>query len=1152
MSVSPAQCPSTDVLESIALGGETPAAFRQHLASCSTCRDRLARIRADNEFLTGFAVEGSLPAVRTAEPSHEISIPGYQVVREIRRGGQGVVYQAVQRSTKRDVAIKVMKQGPFATLADRSRFTREIETLGGLDHPNIVAIHDAGVISGFHYFVMDYVDGEALDEYVAARRHLAPNVLHAAEPPSPVGSTDAPRPIVDDSARPARRRAGLELASVLGLFIKICDAVHAAHLRGVMHRDLKPSNIRVDRSGEPHVLDFGLAKSTDAERDSAMTRTGQFVGSLPWASPEQVEGDSARIDLRTDVYSLGAILFQILTGALPFDIGSNLRSVFENVVNRPPPRPSAVRSSTGGPPLDDELDTIVLKCLSKDPERRYQSAGDLARDLRRYLSGDAIEAKRESAMYVLRKTLQRYRFRVAAAVAFVALLGVFGVVMAVLYRHSTRLEKEAVRSASSLSDLLSSSSVEQGRMAGMLGNMDQAEQLLWRELLLQRLPGEEAAVRLTAPPGPPQAYWGLWEVYRRFPCLRTVTMQPGAPRTLTVASDGTSVWTANYEGFVQEVDQFGARTDSFQLSDYSPMGWIKIDRRGTTIVGRGRGGLVLWRRSARIERAFQPLPDSDGAFELIRLAHSGERVAAACGGEARVWDLGTGRPIAHVAIDQHEIRAIALSNDERRLAVRDRSGSLFLWDLESEQLLARVGSGVGAPEWLGWGDLLFSPDGRRLADAWWDMAGRIWDLTTDPPTATLLSEVPASYRVQGFSPDSRLLAIGDASGALRVFDAGSGQRLTSFAAHPSRILGVGFTGDGRAVWTCGASDLRLWEVAADAGVGVSRFADDKLHGVSVSPDGQWLVAGGSAGRLRRIERDDRQASAIEIYGNPTVASVAVSPDGRRVAAATYGNAALLWPAEDLWQRPIALLHPQGVSFVCFSADSLRVATACDDRIVRVWRAADGALERELHGCEDRIPQAAFDATGRRVAAAVRDGSLLVWDTQTGERQTWATATRSPLRAVRFAPDNQRLFTAGADRSVNLWDVSTRQRIGQLAGHGHEIYCLDISPDGALIASGDSGGAIRLWHARLLRPLATLDGHDGAVMAVRFTPDGRTLVSVSLDGTVREWRLDYYERHIAGQVDAQLRKLPPEIAASPQADAWRAWAMNALGAPVSSD
>jgi tetratricopeptide (TPR) repeat protein/tRNA A-37 threonylcarbamoyl transferase component Bud32 len=335
------------------------------------------------------------------------SLPGYEIIEELQRGGQGVVFRAVQTGTKRQVAIKVMREGSLAGRHDRARFEREVEILGQLNHPNIVAIHDTGSVAGSTYFVMDYIAGRPLDEHVAELR--------------------------------------LGVADTMRLFAKVCDAVNAAHLRGIIHRDLKPSNIRVTPDGEPRILDFGLAKISDADaRVATMTVTGQFVGSLPWASPEQTEGVSVGIDVRTDVYSLGVILYQLLTGRFPYEVYGGVREVMDNIARAQPAPPRSLRAR-----IDDEVATIVLKCLSKEPQRRYQSAGELGRDIRCYLAGEPIEAKRDSTWYVFRKTVRRYRLQATAAVALAVLLVGVTVTTTILYRRAVSAEDVAGAQAAS-------------------------------------------------------------------------------------------------------------------------------------------------------------------------------------------------------------------------------------------------------------------------------------------------------------------------------------------------------------------------------------------------------------------------------------------------------------------------------------------------------------------------------------------------------------------------------------------------------------------------------------------------------------------------------------------------------------------------------
>jgi non-specific serine/threonine protein kinase/serine/threonine-protein kinase len=399
------------------------AALNAHLAECPACSARSAALLAEHETWVdrlrsaGPPPPAPVPAVHAETGLGRDEIAGYEILEEIGRGGQGIVYRALQKSTKRAVALKVLREGPYASPAARRRFEREIEVVAVLDHAHIIKVFDSGETAGQRrYLVMDYVRGRRLDRYLAAE-----------SPPLP-----------------ARLR----------LFRKLCGAVNYAHQRGVLHRDLKPSNVLMGDDGEPRILDFGLARPI-TETAQPMTTTGQVAGTLPYMAPEQARGLPDAPDVRSDVYALGVMLYELLTGTFPYPVTGDTLQVLRHIAETPPSRlrgrsyvaPAAAPQNLPHGAIDDELETIVLKALAKERERRYQTAGDLARDIDHYLAHEPIEAKRDSGLYLLKKTLQRYRVAAGVAVAFVLLIAASTVALGVMYGRQVRLWATAEQQA---------------------------------------------------------------------------------------------------------------------------------------------------------------------------------------------------------------------------------------------------------------------------------------------------------------------------------------------------------------------------------------------------------------------------------------------------------------------------------------------------------------------------------------------------------------------------------------------------------------------------------------------------------------------------------------------------------------------------------
>jgi serine/threonine protein kinase len=415
-----------------------------HLKVCAACRRLVDAHQADERLAAGIrdafdAGTVFLPLESTSEPAPPIkpdAITGYEIRDEIHRGGQGVVFEALQKATRRTVALKVLLHGAFASNRQRRRFEREIEMVAGLQHPHIVTVYDSGLTSDSRpYLAMEYIDGVPLDKYVDARQTEV----------DPHGSAGG-------GEKPLTLREGLQL------FLKVCAAVAYAHQHGVIHRDLKPSNILIDREGEPHVLDFGLAKDleTPPADGKSVTLAGEFMGTVAYASPEQINLTST-LDVRSDVYSLGVILYEMLTGRFPYQVTGPIAEIFNRITSAQPEAPSAWhrrRSADGQRAaaersafrIDNDLETIILKCLSKPLERRYQSVDELTRDIRHYLANEPIEAKRDSGWYVLRKTVYKHRMAALVVIAFLAVIAE-AVIVSVIHRNQAIIDRDRVAHA---------------------------------------------------------------------------------------------------------------------------------------------------------------------------------------------------------------------------------------------------------------------------------------------------------------------------------------------------------------------------------------------------------------------------------------------------------------------------------------------------------------------------------------------------------------------------------------------------------------------------------------------------------------------------------------------------------------------------------
>lgn len=399
--------------------GELYASISGHLKECAVCREKVG------QFQISFQIEAksaevaqrtfSMPLVSASDntifdvtETLETMSDGYEILGELPRGGQAAVFKAIQKATKRVVAVKVLLRGKDAPKIARYRFEKEIELAANLRHPNIVTIYDSGVAQGQYYYAMEFISGVPLDEYVKMHQ--------------------------------------LSVRQTLSLFVQVVSGVAYAHQKGVIHRDLKPGNILVDEQGKPHILDFGLAKmlepsSITYEGSVMMSITGQVLGTLAYMAPEQAAGQVEDVDVRTDVYALGVILYKLLTGQFPYAVVGSALDIIKNIQNADPDKPSKITK------VDSEIDVIVLKALAKEPAYRYQSASELCRDIENWLQGFPILARADNSLYLLYKLIRRHRFATSVASLLLLIIVAFGAVSFDLYRTADAAQGRAERLA---------------------------------------------------------------------------------------------------------------------------------------------------------------------------------------------------------------------------------------------------------------------------------------------------------------------------------------------------------------------------------------------------------------------------------------------------------------------------------------------------------------------------------------------------------------------------------------------------------------------------------------------------------------------------------------------------------------------------------
>jgi WD40 repeat protein/predicted Ser/Thr protein kinase len=971
----------------------------------------------------------------------------YRVVRLLGEGGMGAVYEAEQENPRRCVALKVIRPG-LVSPALLKRFTHEAQILGRLHHPGIAQIYEAGVAEdGQPFFALELIRGEALDANV--------------------------------------RRHALDPAARLGLLARVCDAVQHAHEHGVIHRDLKPGNILVEESGQPKVLDFGVARATDADllTSTGHTRTGQLVGTLSYMSPEQVAADPGAVDQRSDVYALGVILFELLAGRLPYLLEHlPLPEAARVIQEQEPSRLGSLDTRFRG-----DVETIVAKALEKDKARRYASAGELAADIRRHLSQQPIRARPASALYQLRKFARRHMGLVAAVLG-IGLALAAGTVVSVLY--AVRADANA-RQANE-NERRARYQTYRARLAAAIAALslhdvaDAAHQLAdapeglrdweWRHLC-SRLDDSSAAF-----PAPVLATYFL----------------PGA-----VGRAGLR-WAVVADQGVRVLDEQGNTERTVPLPKGSK-GLFAVTSEEVLLYDPAADGVVRVRDETGKVRLSLPVP---GGAEIFKAAVSPslKRVAVNWhlpAGFTGLYD-SSGKDQARLPnLHTAQLWALTFSPDGTRLASASEDGTARLWDAATGQPL---GGPLCHPGKLKVLSAAFRPDGARLVTTSADGTVCQWDARTGAPVEPAFERHTGEVWTAAYSPDGQWVASGGTDRTVRVWQATGRQEALVLHGHTGPVDRLAFTGDGRRL-ASGSEDgtVRIWEADPQDSLPVLRGHTSYVYPVAYSPDGRWIASGSWDGTVRLWDALTGEPAAAPLQVGSNLRALAFSPDSTWLVTGCDDARLQIWEVATARLRKTLRGPGETLATVAVSPDGARIAAVANNIMLNVSEVETGQEVIRMAVGVSVKATVAYSPDGRWLAGNTPDGkTVCLWDGQTFQEAARFPAHTGVIHAVAFSADGRYLASGGVDRVVRVWDTGTGDCRAELHGHTGAVFAVAFHPGGTRLATAGREGVIWLWDLATGEAVARLPGHANYVWSLAFSPDGKTLASSSGDATVRLW------------------------------------------------
>jgi WD40 repeat protein/tRNA A-37 threonylcarbamoyl transferase component Bud32 len=969
----------------------------------------------------------------------------YELIEEIARGGMGVVFKARQVSLGRIVAVKMIHRAVLDQEDLLKRFRTEAKATAHLQHPNIVAIHEVGEIDGQPFFSMDYVPGQSLARLV--RERLLPPA---------------------QAARYVRIIAG---------------AIHYAHRQGILHRDLKPSNVLVDDNDEPRVTDFGLAKVMTGQTD--VTIDGTVIGTPSYMPPEQARGHTSSMSARSDVYSLGAMLYDLLCGRPPFRAETPVETL-RQVLEADPVAPRLLN-----PRAPRDLETIVLKCLQKEPSRRYASAHEVADELGHYLAGEPISAR---AVTRLERGWRWCRRRPALASAMAVALGLFMVVAVaspIAVFHISRARHLA-------EDRLYVSDMNLSQQALRASNLGRARDLLE----LHRPVAGTRDLR----------HWEWRYLWQQCQSQALSTFDPacGSIFSIGLAPAGDRIAIGSWDGSVTLWDATNhTRLKSLQGPQPWPAALAFSPRANGALVITGPRGKarVVWIDSDKPDAT---LPTEQGVRHMA-FSRDGNRLATfSVGGHIAVWDMDSlgllwKTDTSHTT-DWHKGLAV-LSPDGQWLGIGEPDGKVKLIELSRQTerwSLPPSGAGVTA--------MAFSPDAQSLALAYSASVPTITlrKVSTGEPTGTLQGH---TAWISGllYSPDGLILASSAADQTIRLWEVGRGEEMAALHGHLHEVWAMAMSGDGQQLVT-GAKDgsVSRWRVPPRLQTRPVLTLAHSINSAHLTPDGRALVSLNSDRTVSMWDLETLQETSRLVGLGSNNIALALSTDGHVLASGNESGAIRLVKLARGETLGTLTGHKGGARPFQFVNSDQRLLSRDNSGTVRLW-ATDSCTELASWPLPGEAKGEVASPDGRFVAAGTPRGTVHLLDTLTGRLEALGHAHIRAVVGLAISPNSRLLVTASLDGDAKIWELPSRRLVVQLRGHLLGIHSVAFSHDGARLATASAGReAVKLWDVATRQEILTLEGSAGGFRGTEFSSEGRMLMAINEQGLVHLWRAPSFE------------------------------------------